>query len=81
MAMRVRAKKMLLVTGLSVHLWAAANADKEVVPSIEFLEFLGRWTDEYGDEIDLEMLEDARIPKSDEQHDPNRFQRLPGGVR
>lgn len=79
MVMLVRATVMLLVTGLSSHVWPEASVDKEPVPSIELLEFLGQWTDEYGDEIEWEVLEEARMPTSQELPHRNRFQSSPGG--
>lgn len=64
MAMLVKATVCVLFIGLSLHVPAEVDTktDEDNKPSIELLEFLGQWTDEDGDEVELEMLEDARFP-------------------
>ncbi len=51
---------MVMVSSL-VHGAVNANADEESFPPMELLEFLGQWTDEYGAEIDFELLEETRF--------------------
>ena len=64
MAMRVRANLVMLMVSSLVHGAVKANADEESYPPIELLEFLGQWTDEYGAEIDFELLEETRFSET-----------------
>lgn len=55
---------MFLVLSSLVQGLVQANTDDGSLPSMDLLEFLGQWTDEYGAEIDFEILEETRFPET-----------------
>ena len=73
--MPARTNVILLIMSLSAHLAVEANTNDESKPPIELLEFLGQWTDEEGDEIDFDMLEEPGFPEIRDEQNYDRFRR------
>jgi hypothetical protein len=73
--MLAKANAIILISCLSAHIMAEDDTDVKNMPPIALLEFLGQWTDEQGDDIDFEMLEDARFPETIDDRNDEKLRR------
>ena len=63
MVYRVSVCFLLLCSVSSLYAEEFANDEQQIIPDMDFLEFLGEWETEQGEWIDPETLDDNEIEK------------------